>query len=118
MACANALRRRGFSGTLTMLSADQDPPVDRPNLSKDYLAGAAPEEWMPLRPAEWYAANAIDLRLAAEAPEPLRRLLQHLPEHDEAHEHRDESQHACLCSRAGLDDQGQRLLTTAQRRAS
>ena len=32
-----------------MLSADDAPPCDRPNLSKDYLAGAAPEEWIPLR---------------------------------------------------------------------
>ena len=32
-----------------MLSADDAPPVDRPNLSKDYLAGTAPEEWIPLR---------------------------------------------------------------------
>ena len=32
-----------------MLSDDDAPPVDRPNLSKDYLAGNAPEEWMPLR---------------------------------------------------------------------
>lgn len=66
VACANALRRRGYSGVVTMLSADMDPPVDRPNLSKDYLAGSAPEEWMPLRPAEWYTANAIDLRLGCE----------------------------------------------------
>ena len=32
-----------------MLSDDAAPPVDRPNLSKDYLAGTAPEEWVPLR---------------------------------------------------------------------
>ena len=67
--CANELRRIGFAGAITMLSADGDPPVDRPNLSKDYLAGAAPEEWMPLRPAEWYAENAIDLRLNIEVTE-------------------------------------------------
>ncbi len=66
VACANELRRIGFGGAITMLSADADPPVDRPNLSKDYLAGVAPEEWMPLRPAEWYADNRIDLRLAIE----------------------------------------------------
>ena len=35
-----------------MLSSDDAPPVDRPNLSKDYLAGSAPEEWLPLRDAE------------------------------------------------------------------
>ena len=36
-------------------SADDAPPVDRPNLSKDYLAGNAPEEWIPLRAPEFYA---------------------------------------------------------------
>jgi nitrite reductase/ring-hydroxylating ferredoxin subunit/thioredoxin reductase len=67
--CANELRRLGYSGAITMLSADGDPPVDRPNLSKDYLAGVAPEEWMPLRPEEWYADNKIDLRLSTEVTE-------------------------------------------------
>ncbi|HET9336303.1 MAG TPA: FAD-dependent oxidoreductase [Sphingomicrobium sp.] len=66
LACAHELRQLGFSGALTMLSADQDPPVDRPNLSKDYLAGSAPDEWMPLRPDSWYRENAIDLRLGCE----------------------------------------------------
>ena len=46
-----------------MLSNDNAGPVDRPNLSKDYLAGSAPEEWMPLRPDAFYAENGIDLRL-------------------------------------------------------
>jgi NADPH-dependent 2,4-dienoyl-CoA reductase/sulfur reductase-like enzyme len=49
-----------------MLSNDTAPPVDRPNLSKDYLAGSAPEDWLPLRPDEFYTGAAIDLRLNAE----------------------------------------------------
>ncbi len=62
-AAAEMLRRRGYSGSLTMLSDDAAPPVDRPNLSKDYLAGSAPEDWLPLRPDTFYADNGIDLRL-------------------------------------------------------
>lgn len=65
-ACAERLRALGFDGRLTMLSADDDPPVDRPNLSKDYLAGNAPPEWIPLRDDAWYRDQRIDLRLGAE----------------------------------------------------
>jgi NADPH-dependent 2,4-dienoyl-CoA reductase/sulfur reductase-like enzyme len=57
------LRREGFGGRITMLSADESPPCDRPNLSKGYLAGTAPEEWVPLRPAEFYKEQGIDLKL-------------------------------------------------------
>src|SRR5690349_2047441 len=57
------LRRRGFALAITMLSNDCAAPVDRPNLSKDYLAGNAPEDWVPLRATEWYTENKIDLRL-------------------------------------------------------
>lgn len=66
-AAAEMLRRKGFDGALTMLSADQDAPYDRPNCSKDYLAGDAPAEWMPLRGDDWYADNDVDLQLNAEA---------------------------------------------------
>jgi NADPH-dependent 2,4-dienoyl-CoA reductase/sulfur reductase-like enzyme/nitrite reductase/ring-hydroxylating ferredoxin subunit len=65
-ACAEMLRREGFTGALTLLSADADAPYDRPNCSKDYLAGNAPEDWMPLRPAEFYQDQAIELRLSTE----------------------------------------------------
>lgn len=65
-AAAEMLRREKFAGSLVMLSSDADAPVDRPNLSKDYLAGSASEDWVPLRPESFYSQNAIDLRLATE----------------------------------------------------
>ena len=64
-ACAEMLRRRGYRGRLTMLSADEDAPCDRPNLSKDFLAGEAPDEWMPLKGDDFYAEHKIELRLGA-----------------------------------------------------
>jgi len=66
---AEMLRREGFASAITMLSADDSPPCDRPNLSKDYLAGTAPEDWIPLRPPEFYKENRIELVLKAEATE-------------------------------------------------
>ena len=66
LACAHELRRLGFAGSVTILSADTDPPCDRPNLSKDYLAGGMPEEWLWLRGEDWYRDNKVDLRLSAE----------------------------------------------------
>jgi apoptosis-inducing factor 3 len=62
-AAAEMLRRQKYEGGIVMLSSDDAPPVDRPNLSKDYLAGSAPEEWLPLRDQSFYSDNAIDLRL-------------------------------------------------------
>ena len=66
-AAGEMLRREGFDGGLTIISSDADAPYDRPNCSKDYLAGEAPQEWMPLRSADWYKDNDIDLQLNAEA---------------------------------------------------
>ena len=63
-AAAEMLRRDGYGGEITMLSNDAAPPVDRPNLSKDYLAGSAPEDWVPLRPESFYAESKIDLKLS------------------------------------------------------
>jgi NADPH-dependent 2,4-dienoyl-CoA reductase/sulfur reductase-like enzyme/nitrite reductase/ring-hydroxylating ferredoxin subunit len=62
-AAAEMLRREGYDGSVIMLSDDDAAPVDRPNLSKDYLAGNAPEAWVPLRPDAWYSENHLDLRL-------------------------------------------------------
>ena len=65
-AAAEMLRREGFAGSLTLVSADNDPPYDRPNCSKDYLAGSAPEDWMPLKPTDFYAEYSIDLEVGSE----------------------------------------------------
>jgi apoptosis-inducing factor 3 len=66
-AAAEMLRRRGFAGEITMISNDSATPVDRPNLSKDYLAGNAPEDWIPLRGDDWYTENGVTLKLNTEA---------------------------------------------------
>jgi apoptosis-inducing factor 3 len=65
LAAADVLRREGYDGPITMLSADDSAPVDRPNLSKDFLAGTAQEDWIPLRSPDFYAERRIDLVLNA-----------------------------------------------------
>jgi len=62
-AAAETLRREGYSGHVTMLSADISLPCDRPNLSKGYLAGMASEESNFLRSAQFYLEHKIDLHL-------------------------------------------------------
>jgi NADPH-dependent 2,4-dienoyl-CoA reductase/sulfur reductase-like enzyme/nitrite reductase/ring-hydroxylating ferredoxin subunit len=66
-AAADVLRREGYEGPITLVSADTSAPYDRPNLSKDYLAGNAPEEWIPLRTPEFYRDLNVTLRLETPA---------------------------------------------------
>ena len=66
-ACAEMLRREAYRGPITMIDPDADAPYDRPNLSKDYLAGNAPEEWLPLHPPEFYEAQHIEIVSGVEA---------------------------------------------------
>ncbi|HEY1263797.1 MAG TPA: Rieske 2Fe-2S domain-containing protein, partial [Terriglobales bacterium] len=63
LAAADMLRREGYEGPLTIISADASPPCDRPNLSKDFLAGTAPEDWIPLRSPDYYRDRRIELLL-------------------------------------------------------
>ena len=62
---AESLRREGYAGDVLLIGADESPPVDRPNLSKDYLAGTAPEEWIPLRPPSFFEEHRIEVALGA-----------------------------------------------------
>jgi nitrite reductase/ring-hydroxylating ferredoxin subunit len=61
LAAADMLRREGYDRPITMISADDSAPYDRPNLSKDYLAGTAPDEWIPLRPPGYYRDRTLTL---------------------------------------------------------
>ncbi|HLU65096.1 MAG TPA: FAD-dependent oxidoreductase, partial [Kofleriaceae bacterium] len=64
-AAAEMLRREGYRGRVLLFGAEPTVPVDRPNLSKDYLAGTAPDEWIPLRPREFFAEQEIELHTGA-----------------------------------------------------
>ncbi|HYG30279.1 MAG TPA: FAD-dependent oxidoreductase [Allosphingosinicella sp.] len=65
-ACASKLRDLGYDDRVVLIGREPDAPYDRPNLSKDYLAGTAPEEWMPLADSAFYPDRAIELRLGLE----------------------------------------------------
>ena len=65
-AAAETLRQEGYAGPVALVSADPSEPYDRPNLSKDYLAGTAPEEWIPLRPADYY--RNLNIKLLVDTP--------------------------------------------------
>lgn len=65
LAAADMLRREEYQGPIAILSADPDPPVDRPNLSKDYLAGQAQEDWIPLWPADLYKERRVELAVGS-----------------------------------------------------
>lgn len=62
-AAAEMLRREGYEGPVTVFDSDRLAPYDRPNLSKDYLAGNAPEEWIPLHAPSFYQELKIELML-------------------------------------------------------
>lgn len=62
-ACAESLRREGYEGAITLVGSELPGPVDRPNLSKDYLTGGAPDEWIPLRGADFYEELRVDFRI-------------------------------------------------------
>jgi NADPH-dependent 2,4-dienoyl-CoA reductase/sulfur reductase-like enzyme/nitrite reductase/ring-hydroxylating ferredoxin subunit len=65
LAAADMLRREGYDGPIAMIGADEAPPSDRPNLSKDYLAGTAQEDWIPLRSPEYFTERRIELLLSS-----------------------------------------------------
>jgi len=69
IACAEMLRREAYRGPITLADMDPDAPYDRPNLSKDYLAGNAPEEWLPLHPKEFFDDQKIRILSGVEAQE-------------------------------------------------
>ncbi len=57
------LRSLGHTGPVTLIGAEPAPPYQRPPLSKAYLMGEMEEERLWLRSTDFYADNAITLRL-------------------------------------------------------
>jgi NADPH-dependent 2,4-dienoyl-CoA reductase/sulfur reductase-like enzyme/nitrite reductase/ring-hydroxylating ferredoxin subunit len=75
-AAAETLRREGYDGPVTLVDPDPGAPCDRPNLSKDYLAGTAPLDWIPLHDAAFYTDRDITIiRARATALDPRARRL-------------------------------------------
>ena len=60
-AAASTLRFSGYRGPVTLISAEGGLPPDRPNLSKDFLAGSAPAAWVPVRGADYFQKHDITL---------------------------------------------------------
>jgi 3-phenylpropionate/trans-cinnamate dioxygenase ferredoxin reductase subunit len=66
---AALLRQYGWKGPVTLIGSEPVPPYQRPPLSKGWLKGESELPALLLRPASFYAANAIDLRLSSPATE-------------------------------------------------
>lgn len=73
--CAETLRRSGYEAPLRIVCGEEEPPYDRPPLSKGVLAGSHEDGSVAFRPGEWYAANEVELLLGtrAEALDPVAR---------------------------------------------
>lgn len=56
---AIALRQGGFTGSLAILTEEDELPYERPPLSKDYLAGAKPWDRMLIRPAAFWEEREV-----------------------------------------------------------
>jgi 3-phenylpropionate/trans-cinnamate dioxygenase ferredoxin reductase subunit len=60
--CAAELRRRGAEGSILLVGREQEPPYERPPLSKEYLRGEQGREDAYVNPAGWYEENGVELR--------------------------------------------------------
>ncbi len=63
-AAVETLRQECFIGRILLISPEDQWPYDRPNLSKDFLAGELDAKWLPLRSPEFYASHTIERRIA------------------------------------------------------
>jgi 3-phenylpropionate/trans-cinnamate dioxygenase ferredoxin reductase subunit len=64
---AETLRQEGFDGRIVLGGAEPDRPYERPPLSKDSLWGETTAAAAYLRPEDYYAEQAIELRLGTPA---------------------------------------------------
>jgi 3-phenylpropionate/trans-cinnamate dioxygenase ferredoxin reductase subunit len=65
--CAAELRKRGADGDILLVGREQEPPYERPPLSKEYLRGEAKREDAYVNPVSWYEENGVELRTGTNA---------------------------------------------------
>lgn len=66
---AIALQQQGFEGSILMIGRDNEPPYERPPLSKEYLARDKPFERILIRPAQFWAERNVVLKLGSTVTE-------------------------------------------------
>ena len=59
--CAHELRERGFQGSITLVTREQDPPYHRPPITKGYLRGDEDRDSTLIHPVAWYAEHDVEL---------------------------------------------------------
>jgi 3-phenylpropionate/trans-cinnamate dioxygenase ferredoxin reductase subunit len=64
---AATLRQEGFDGRVVLIGAEQQPPYERPPLSKEYLRGEFPFERVLVQPSDFYDENGIETRFGVRA---------------------------------------------------
>ncbi len=64
---AGALRDEGYDGRLSLIGAEEEPPYERPPLSKEFLRGELGFEDALVRPASWYEERDVDARFGTMA---------------------------------------------------
>lgn len=63
---AIALRTNGFTGTITMIGRESEPPYERPPLSKEYFAREKTFDRLYIRPPQFWGEKDVDLKLGVE----------------------------------------------------
>ena len=58
---ASRLRKENYEGSITLIGDEQQPPYQRPPLSKKYLLGDTSAERLALRKPNFYDDNKINL---------------------------------------------------------
>ena len=61
------LRDQGYDGRLSLIGAEEEPPYERPPLSKEFLRGELGFEDALVRPASWYDEHDVDARFGTMA---------------------------------------------------
>ncbi len=75
--CAIALRQHGFSGSIIMIGRENEPPYERPPLSKEYFAREKTFDRLYIRPPHFWGEKKVELVLgiAVTAVDPVAKML-------------------------------------------